>query len=142
MAMDTTNSLSAAAKAVGSAAFRVDRRRLIHSLEQPPFNAPVTRDQTGILLVARHQTPCPLLVGSANYEDGLPVGAVARSYDLSTRTVIDTLPAMDSSCGPLALADYDNDGDLDSSSAAGSSRALSRTRLLAPVPQREWPVAA
>ena len=44
---------------------------------------------------------------------GLPLGASVRAYDNVARTVIDTLPARESSCGPLALADYDNDGDLD-----------------------------
>jgi enediyne biosynthesis protein E4 len=97
------------------AAFRVDPGGSFTRLEQPPYNAPVTRDQTAILLLPGTGTNTlpTLLVGSANYEDGLPLGAVARSYDLSTRTVIDTLPPMDSSCGPIALADYDNDGDLD-----------------------------
>ena len=76
-------------------AYRFDRNGTIAPLEHPPFNAPVTRDQTGIVWLPGTNRPGTLLVGSANYEDGLPLGAAVRAYDSAARTVIDTLPAGD-----------------------------------------------
>ena len=36
-----------------------------------------------------------------------------RQYDVSGKSTDDSLPAIDSSTGPLALGDVDGDGDLD-----------------------------
>jgi enediyne biosynthesis protein E4 len=79
----------------------------------PPFSQPVTRDQTTILGWRDPQGQGAVLAGSANYEDGLAVGAGVRHYDLAAKTVGDLIPAQTSSTGPLALGDIDNDGDLD-----------------------------
>jgi len=80
--------------------------------EEPPFNQPVTRDQTSVLGWV-HEGRRIIVAGSANYEDGLSAGPSARQYDLKARRTDDTLPGQESSTGPLALADYDGDGDLD-----------------------------
>jgi hypothetical protein len=80
--------------------------------EKPPFNETVTRDQTSVLGWV-HEGRRIILAGSANYEDGLSAGPSARQYDLKARRTDDTLPGQESSTGPLALADYDGDGDLD-----------------------------
>jgi enediyne biosynthesis protein E4 len=79
----------------------------------PPFSQPVTRDQATVLGWRDPQGQCAVLVGSANYEDGLTAGAAVRQYDIVSKTVVDLIPAQPSSTGPLALGDIDNDGDLD-----------------------------
>jgi enediyne biosynthesis protein E4 len=79
----------------------------------PPFSQAVTRDQTSVVGWRDAQGQCAVLVGSANYEDGLAAGAGVRQYDMVSKTVVDLIPAQASSSGPLALGDIDNDGDLD-----------------------------
>jgi hypothetical protein len=73
----------------------------------PPFDGPVTRDQTGVAAAGSG-----LLVGSANYEDGLTNGACVWSYARSG-TIAGIVSGHEFSVGPLALADVDGDGDLD-----------------------------
>jgi hypothetical protein len=68
--------------------------------------------------VARDQTTAlgfgaALLVGSSNYEDGLTNGGAIRVYDLSSGASGESVLGPTASTGPLAAADYDNDGDLD-----------------------------
>src|SRR6185503_13414509 len=41
------------------------------------------------------------------------VGGAVRLYDVKSKTVQDVVPAWASSTGPMAMADVDNDGDLD-----------------------------
>jgi enediyne biosynthesis protein E4 len=81
--------------------------------ESNPFNTPITRDQTAVLAWTKSPGHNLILTGASNYEDGLPLGAGARQYDLRSRTLEDPIPAMDSSTGPMAMADVDGDGDLD-----------------------------
>ncbi|MEO8427052.1 MAG: VCBS repeat-containing protein [Verrucomicrobiota bacterium] len=69
----------------------------------------VTRDQTGVVAVGRGR----ILVGSANYEDGLEVGGSVREYDLRKGTVVDAVMGDESSAGPVVLGDIDGDGELD-----------------------------
>src|SRR5205823_1579935 len=77
------------------------------------FGQPVTRDQTGVVVLRRADGSALLLAGSANYEDGLALGAMVRQYDFGRKTVDDSLPGQAASTGPLAIADFDGDGDLD-----------------------------
>jgi len=93
--------------------FMNDRKGGFIPNRESPLTQPVTRDQTGIVGWRRANGQSLLLVGSANYEDGLATGAAVRQYDLSNRVMDDSLPAQASSSGPLALADFDGDGDLD-----------------------------
>ena len=83
------------------------------SLPRAPFDQPVTRDQTALVSLSRPSGASAILVGSANYEDGRTNGPVVRIYDPASRTIDDSLPGQESSTGPLALADYDGDGQLD-----------------------------
>jgi hypothetical protein len=78
--------------------------------ERIPFDptTPITRDQTSALFLGES-----LLVGSANYEDGLAFTAGIRQFNFAAKSVDDSLTAWESSAGPLAMADIDGDGDLD-----------------------------
>ncbi len=74
---------------------------------------PVRRDQTTGIGWWKTSEEVALLFGSANYEDGLPVGGSVRQFDLRSRQWEDVAPAQASSTGPIAMADVDGDGDLD-----------------------------
>ena len=54
-----------------------------------------------------------MLVGGANYEDGMTNGAAVNEYQLGSRGIAEAVPLWNSSVGPLAVADYDGDGALD-----------------------------
>jgi enediyne biosynthesis protein E4 len=69
---------------------------------------PAARDQTAVLGM-----PQGLLAGSSNYEDGSTNGGLIRIYDLQRNVAGDSLLGHGFSCGPLAMADVDGDGDLD-----------------------------
>ena len=73
----------------------------------------VTRDQTTVLGWQRDDGTAGIITGSANYEDGLASGSVARIYDLASATMDESLPGAEASAGPLAMADVDGDGILD-----------------------------
>ncbi|PYM15683.1 MAG: hypothetical protein DME18_03605 [Verrucomicrobia bacterium] len=75
------------------------------------FAQPVARDQAGIVAWVRDRRTV-LLVGSANYEDGLAAGPSALQFDLTGKVVEDSLPGQRSSTGPLALADFNGDAHL------------------------------
>ena len=77
-------------------------------MDQPPFEKLATRDQTTVL-----GTEFGLLVGSANYEDGLTNGGCVRIYDGKRKVSGESVLGQPFSVGPLALADVDGDGDLD-----------------------------
>ncbi|MCP5517292.1 MAG: VCBS repeat-containing protein [Verrucomicrobiales bacterium] len=95
------------------AAFRNTGNGAFTRLSGLPWDQPVTRDQTTLL--GRHDPAGrpSLLVGAASHEDGLAFGAAVRGYTPDQAAVADVLPASPSSVGPLAMADYDGDGDLD-----------------------------
>lgn len=93
--------------------FLNDQRGKFSPVLTPPFQAPITRDQTTVLGVTKADGKAALIAGSSNYEDGLAAGASARVFDLAGRRVEDHLPGQLSSTGPLAMADLDGDGDLD-----------------------------
>src|SRR5262249_2661531 len=78
-------------------------------LRGAPWTTTTPRDQTSI--VGWEQGV--VLVGSANYEDGLTNGSSVSIYDLGQTQPAKLVPAYDSSVGPLAVADYDGDGTLD-----------------------------
>ncbi|HEY5914538.1 MAG TPA: VCBS repeat-containing protein, partial [Verrucomicrobiae bacterium] len=74
-----------------------------------PWTAPVARDQAGIV----GWTKGTVLVGSANYEDGQTNGTAVNACDQAQSQAVEMAGAWDSSAGPLAVADYDGDGELD-----------------------------
>jgi enediyne biosynthesis protein E4 len=77
-------------------------------MKSPALSRVVARDQTTVLGMAH-----TLLVGSSNYEDGSTNGGLIRIYDLQRNVAGETLLGHSFSCGPLAFADIDGDGDLD-----------------------------
>ncbi len=78
------------------------------ALTNAALQKPVARDQTSVLAFGS-----ALLVGSSNYEDGLTNGGAVRVYDLGSGASGEIVLAPPASTGPLASADFDNDGDLD-----------------------------
>jgi enediyne biosynthesis protein E4 len=94
------------------AVFRNDQHGGFQPWSGGALDAPVTRDQTTLLLWRKDPGRAVLLAGSANYEDGLSVSSGVRQYDLTDKTVDDTLPALAASTGPLALADLNGEGHL------------------------------
>ena len=76
---------------------------------QAPWKETVSRDQTGIVGWA----PGTVLVGSANYEDGQVSGAAVEAYGVGQAQASTMVEAWDGSAGPLAVADYDGNGELD-----------------------------
>jgi enediyne biosynthesis protein E4 len=94
-------------------AFANDGRGGFKLFREPPITQLVTRDQTTVLALRTEGAKASLFVGSANYEDGLAVGAIVRRYDLATESIHDTLTGQEASTGPLAMGDVDGDGALD-----------------------------
>lgn len=81
--------------------------------QKRPVTQPVTRDQSTILGVELAGRGRVVLSGSSNYEDGLPIGASIRQYEILKGAINDEIPGALASAGPMALADVDGDGDLD-----------------------------
>jgi hypothetical protein len=76
---------------------------------QAPWTGSVSRDQTAIVGWAAGR----VLVGSAKYEDGQVSGAAVEAYGVGQGQAVGMVEAWDGSAGPLAVADYDGDGELD-----------------------------
>jgi hypothetical protein len=72
-----------------------------------------TRDQAGVLGAQLGPGQPVVLVGSANYEDGLLQGSAVSACGLGAGSAHELVPMTASSTGPLALGDYDGDGALD-----------------------------
>jgi hypothetical protein len=90
------------------AAFQNDGKGGFNRLNEAPFNKPVARDLTTMLPLSG-----ALLVGSANYEDGLTNGGCLRIYDPVRKVSGELVLGQPFSAGPLAAADVDGDGTLE-----------------------------
>jgi hypothetical protein len=77
-----------------------------------PLDQIAARDQTALLPWKKAASETVVLAGWSNYEDGVGSNSV-RAYNASTGRVEDNFPHHGSAVGPLAMADVDNDGDLD-----------------------------
>jgi len=91
------------------ACFRNNGKGGFERLNQPPWTATATRDQSGIV----GWGPGTVLVGSGNYEDGRTNGAAVSAFAAAQAQPTELIAADDSSVGPLAVADYNGDGSLD-----------------------------
>ena len=80
--------------------------------EEPAFTQLLTRDETGIIGWHPATNQAVVLAGCANYEDGQTEGPGVRQYLMAQPSVNDSLTTLDSSTGPLALADLTGKGVL------------------------------
>ncbi|HOW67387.1 MAG TPA: VCBS repeat-containing protein [Candidatus Paceibacterota bacterium] len=78
-------------------------------VDKAPWNLAVPRDQTAILGWRKGE----VLVGGANYEDGLLVGGAVTTYRWDSADTIEAIGLWESSVGPMAMADCNGDGDPD-----------------------------
>ena len=81
--------------------------------DRPPFDRPVSRDTTSILGVTLKSRDPAVLIGLSNYEDGLALGTTVAHYRFRSKAPIVVRGGDPSSVGPMALSDWDQDGDLD-----------------------------
>ena len=93
------------------AAFRNTGAGGFELVSRAPFDNPVPRDQTAVLGLLREGART-LLAGSSHYEEGGTNGGM-RVHDLATGKISEPFPGRDSATGPLALADFNGDGELD-----------------------------
>lgn len=78
-----------------------------------PWDQLVTRDQTTVLGWVGPDGVRGVLVGSANYEDGQAAGGAVLQFQSGQAQATEVIPASGASVGPLALGDYNGDGQLD-----------------------------
>lgn len=78
------------------------------NLAEPFLQRTVARDQTTIL-----GFDAALIVGSANYEDGMTNGGWTRIYDLARKASGENLLGPEASTGPMVTTDFNGDGVLD-----------------------------
>ncbi|HEV8523243.1 MAG TPA: FG-GAP-like repeat-containing protein, partial [Terriglobales bacterium] len=90
------------------AIYHNDGRGGFTRLTNGPLSKAVSRDQTSVVGMGSL-----VLVGSANYEDGLTNGGCVRVYDVGRGVSGESVLGPVASTGPLALGDIDGDGDLD-----------------------------
>ncbi|MHC1763149.1 MAG: FG-GAP-like repeat-containing protein [Verrucomicrobiia bacterium] len=90
-----------------------DGQGSFHSATNATASPAVSRDQAGLVVLSTAGKHSSILAGSSNYEDGLATGVMVQPFDRDGKPTEGGVPATLSSAGPLALADYDGDGDLD-----------------------------
>ncbi len=83
------------------------------SLSSGRLNPVQIRDQTGIVSWRTESAGVRIASGWSNYEDGSVSGVGVSIANFDQKAKPATLPATKSSAGPLALCDFDGDGDLD-----------------------------
>ena len=77
------------------------------------LEAPADRDLTAILGWLPDSNHLALLIGLATYESAETNGPAVSQVSLTTGEQENFFTEAGSSCGPLAMADFDGDGDLD-----------------------------
>ncbi len=77
------------------------------------FATAVARDQTTVLGWRGVPGSPAILAGAASYEDAEAEQPSVQQYDLQSGKLEPALPRHSASVGPLAMADFDGDGDFD-----------------------------
>ena len=77
------------------------------------FDSAIPRDHGAILGWKPNDQDILLLIGETNYEDARPNVPALRQFSVLHGTDRRDILRSGDSCGPLAMADVDNDGDLD-----------------------------
>jgi enediyne biosynthesis protein E4 len=92
-----------------------DAHKAFHLLESSALKPAASRDQNSVVGWSPAPGKTALLIGSANYEDGSTNGESVSRYDFANGILNSAtgLPAQISSVGPLAMADIDDDGNLE-----------------------------
>ena len=93
-------------------AFHNNNGRAFSRWAGAPWNAAVTRDQSGLVVTAA-QREIQVLIGSSNYQDGIETGPSVQIVQPRSAQIIGDFPGSSSSVGPLALGDLDGDGSLE-----------------------------
>jgi hypothetical protein len=94
------------------AVFRNDGQGHFQRLQGAPWDQEVSRDQTTVLGWSRPDGSRSLLAGAANYEDGQATGAAVNEFAPGQPAAAGVIPAGSASVGPLAMADYEGNGQL------------------------------
>ncbi|MFH5885334.1 FG-GAP-like repeat-containing protein [Halalkalibaculum sp. DA3122] len=86
----------------------------LNKIKESKLSESFSGDQTSIVGWQENNNTY-LTVGNSNYEQKGKYVSPAYIYKIQNGQVVkkDSLPGMTSSIGPIALSDYDNDGDLD-----------------------------
>ncbi|MCI0538576.1 MAG: CRTAC1 family protein, partial [Verrucomicrobiales bacterium] len=92
--------------------YRNDQGRFVRQ-KAKAFEAALEQDWTAVLGWRPNSTNATLLIGLANYELSAGKTPAVREFSLVSGTAHDDLLTSTSSTGPMALADFDRDGDLD-----------------------------
>lgn len=90
------------------AAVTFDPSGVFQPLEGSLWKRPVTRDTAGLAGLEQF-----LLLGSSSFEDGRTQAGILRIYDALRGASGESVSGHDMIAGPLAVADFDLDGDLD-----------------------------
>ncbi len=93
--------------------FRNNRQGKFVRQRAQAFATALPRDHGTILGWKPNDQDTVLLIGETNYEDARPNATALKQFSVRDGTVLRNLLRSDESCGPLAMADVDNDGDLD-----------------------------
>jgi hypothetical protein len=93
--------------------FRNDGKGGFVSQRATMLEAPADRDISTVLGWQPNATNLILLIGLSNYEDGATNAPTVRQLSLTTGIQADALFSSSGSTGPMAMADFDEDGDLD-----------------------------
>jgi hypothetical protein len=97
------------------AGYRNDGKGGFQRFNDPRLNQKTQHDQTTVLGWTREEGATCLIVGYSNFEDPKTGPAFVQCYDLHSANgkAAQKITGDLSSTGPMTMADYDNDGDLD-----------------------------